>query len=92
MEQEALLNLSEQMRVIISCALVVAAYLVDFLCCKLLIPVIRKIAARTAFKWDNYLTGGKVLHNIFHLIPPVTFLVALPLLYPGSILSSSGPA
>ena len=53
MEQEALLNLSEQMRVIISCALVVAAYLVDFLCCKLLIPVIRKIAARTAFKWDN---------------------------------------
>ena len=60
MEQEALLNLSEQMRVIISCALVVAAYLVDFLCCKLLIPVIRKIAARTAFKWDNYLTGGKV--------------------------------
>ena len=71
MEQEALLNLSEQMRVIISCALVVAAYLVDFLCCKLLIPVIRKIAARTAFKWDNYLTGGKVLHNIFHLIPPV---------------------
>lgn len=71
------------MRVIISCALVVAAYLVDFLCCKLLIPVIRKIAARTAFKWDNYLTGGKVLHNIFHLIPPVTFLVALPLLYPG---------
>lgn len=83
MEQEALLNLSEQMRVIISCALVVAAYLVDFLCCKLLIPVIRKIAARTAFKWDNYLTGGKVLHNIFHLIPPVTFLIALPLLYPG---------
>ena len=83
MEQEALLNLSEQMRVIISCALVVAAYLVDFLCCKLLIPVIRKIAARTAFKWDNYLPGGKVLHNIFHLIPPVTFLVALPLLYPG---------
>ena len=83
MEQEALLNLSEQMRVIISCALVAAAYLVDFLCCKLLIPVIRKIAARTAFKWDNYLTGGKVLHNIFHLIPPVTFLVALPLLYPG---------
>lgn len=83
MEQEALLNLSEQMRVIISCALVAAAYLVDFLCCKLLIPVIRKIVARTAFKWDNYLTGGKVLHNIFHLIPPVTFLVALPLLYPG---------
>ncbi|HIZ88059.1 MAG TPA: mechanosensitive ion channel family protein [Candidatus Coprenecus pullistercoris] len=82
MEQVSLLNLSEQMRIITTCALVAAAYLMDFLCCRLLIPVIRKIAVRTAFKWDNYLTGGKVLHNIFHLIPPVTFLVALPLLYP----------
>ena len=82
MEQGTLLNISEQMRIIITCGLAVVAYLVDFLCCRLLIPVIRKIAAKTTIKWDNYLTGGKVLHYLFHLIPPVTFLVALPLLYP----------
>ena len=82
MEQGTLLNISEQMRIIITCGLAVVAYLVDLLCCRLLIPVIRKIAAKTTIKWDNYLTGGKVLHYLFHLIPPVTFLVALPLLYP----------
>lgn len=80
MGQEALLQMSDQTRIIVAGALVAAAYLVDFLCCRLLIPVIRKIAVKTAFKWDNYLTSGKVLHNLFHLIPPVTFLSALPML------------
>lgn len=76
-------GMSSQMRVIISCAIIVAAYLVDFLCCKLLVPLMRKVAERTSFNWDNYLTRGNVLHNVFHLIPPITFQVALPLLYPG---------
>lgn len=84
MEQDTavLLNVNDNMRVIVSCAFILTAYLVDFLCCRLLIPVIRKLAVKTAFRWDNYLTGGKVLHNLFHLIPPVSFLVALPMMYP----------
>lgn len=80
--QTDIFNLDERMRIIIICALIVLAYLVDFICCKVFIPLIRKVAAKTAFRWDNYLTNGKVLHNLFHLIPPVTFLVALPLLFP----------
>ena len=83
-EQNAadILEMNTQMRITISCAIVVIAYLTDFLCCRLLIPVIRKIAVRTSIKWDNYITNGKVLHNIFHLIPPVTFQFAFPLLFP----------
>ena len=77
-----ILGLGTQMRIIISCAIVVVAYLVDFLCCRFLVPFIRKVAVRTAFKWDNYLTNGDVLHNAFHLIPPITFQVALPLMFP----------
>ena len=76
-----ILGLGTQMRIIISCAIVVVAYLVDFLCCRFLVPFIRKVAVRTAFKWDNYLTNGDVLHNAFHLIPPITFQVALPLMF-----------
>ena len=75
-------GLTMQTRIIISCAVVLLAYLVDFLCCKLLIPLIRKIAEKTAFRWDNHLTDNQVLHNVFHLIPPVTFMVALPMLFP----------
>lgn len=83
-EQNAadILEMNTHMRITISCAIVVIAYLTDFLCCRLLIPVIRKIAVRTSIKWDNYITNGKVLHNIFHLIPPVTFQFAFPLLFP----------
>lgn len=90
-EQHAgdLVGMSPQVRVMVTCAVVIVAYLVDFLCCRLLIPVIRKIAVKTAFKWDNYITNGKVLHNVFHLIPPITFLVALPLLFPEDALWKS---
>ena len=80
--QVELFGLDAQMRIVISCAVVVLAYLADFLCCKILIPLIRRVADRTAFKWDNYITDSRVLHNIFHLIPPVTFMVALPILFP----------
>ena len=76
-------GMGAQARIVVACAIVVVAYLVDFLCCKLIVPLVRRIAARTTFNWDNYLTDGNVLHNVFHLIPPVTFQVALPLLYPG---------
>ena len=80
--QVEIFGLDAQMRIVISCAVVVLAYLADFLCCKILIPLIRRVADRTAFKWDNYITDSRVLHNIFHLIPPVTFMVALPILFP----------
>lgn len=84
METQAtdIIGMGLQMRIIISCIIVIFAYLVDFLCCKLLIPLIRKVAEKTAFKWDNYITDSNVLHSVFHLIPPITFQFALPLLFP----------
>ena len=74
--------ISGQMRIVIACGLIVVAYLLDFFCCRFLVPVIRKVAVKTSFKWDNYITNGRVLHNIFHLIPPIVFQTALPILFP----------
>ncbi len=45
-------------------------------------PLVRKVAHRTVFKWDNYLTEGKALNYAFHLIPPLVFLIVVPLLFP----------
>ena len=73
-------------RIMAMCAVVALAYLVDFLCCKLLVPLIRKVARKTAFKWDNYLTEGKTLNYVFHLIPPIVFLITVPLLFPDPAL------
>lgn len=69
-------------RIIVICGIIVFAYLTDFLCCRFLIPLARKIAQKTTFKWDNYLTEGRTLNHAFHLIPPLVFLVAIPLLFP----------
>lgn len=83
-EQETadILGMSLQMKIIISCIIIVTAYLVDFLGCRLFVPLARKVAVRTSFKWDNYITDSNVVHNVFHLIPPITFQVALPMLFP----------
>ena len=84
MEQNTaeILGMSIQARIIVSCAVAAFAYLADFLCCKLIIPLIRKVADKTSFKWDNYITDSRVLHNVFHLIPPVILMVVLPMLFP----------
>lgn len=77
-----ILQMGDNARIVAMCAVVVLAYLADFLCCKLLVPLIRRVARRTAFKWDNYLAEGKSLNYVFHLIPPLVFLVVIPLLFP----------
>ena len=58
-----------QLRIIISVAVIAIAYIIDFLCCRLLVPAIRKIASRTTFRWDDHITADGVLRNVFHLIP-----------------------
>ena len=84
MEQniKELLTMESEIRMAAAVAVVVIAYLADFLCCRFLIPFIRKVAEKTSFKWDNYLASGSVLNNISHLIPPVALQIALPLLFP----------
>ena len=81
-----ILQMGDNARIVAMCAVVVLAYLADFLCCKLLVPLIRRVARRTAFKWDNYLAEGKSLNYVFHLIPPLVFLVVIPLLFPDPAL------
>lgn len=75
-------SIDGNMRIVVGCIIVVAAYIVDFLCCQFLVPLIQNIAKKTSFNWDDHLTNDKVLKNMFHLIPPVTFYVALPLIMP----------
>ena len=61
-------GMSGHVRIIVACAIIIAAYLIDFLCCRLLVPLMRRIALRTSYNWDNYLTNGNVLHNVFHTL------------------------
>lgn len=88
LEQQAtdILQMGGHARIIAMGAIVVFAYLTDFLCCRFIVPLVRKVAHRTVFKWDNYLTEGKALDYAFHLIPPLLFLITIPLLFPDPAL------
>ena len=74
--------LANHLNIVIAAGTVIAAYLVDFLCCRFLAPLIRRIAKSTSYKWDEYLTRGKTLNYLFHLIPPIVFLILTPELFP----------
>jgi miniconductance mechanosensitive channel len=58
-------------RVTVILAIFIIAFIVDKVCRRAIIPVIRKITTKTEFKWDDYLLGDDVLNNLCRLIPPV---------------------
>lgn len=45
----------------------------------LVIPVIKKITARTKAKWDDYLFNERMLKHFCYMIPPIVWYLLLPL-------------
>ena len=69
-------------RIAVILAIFIVAFIVDRICRKAIIPVIRKITLKTEFKWDDYLLGEDVLNNMCRLIPPVSIYMLIPLALP----------
>lgn len=63
-------------------ALLLVVYVLDRVCRKVIIPVIRKVTSKTQIKWDEHLLNDEVLNNACHLIPPAVFYVLIPLAFP----------
>lgn len=63
-------------------AILVVAFVIDRICRKLIIPVVRRITARTEFRWDDYLLGNDVLNDLCRLLAPVVVYVLLPAILP----------
>ena len=59
-------------------AIIILVFIIDRLCRKVIIPVIRKIISRTESTWDDYLLSSDVLNNACALIPPVTISAFIP--------------
>ena len=62
-------------------AILLIIYVFDRICRKTIIPMIRKLTAKTQSNWDDYLLSDKVLDNVCHLIPPVIFYALIPLAF-----------
>ena len=81
------LGLSENLSMMIWRASVILAifiisFIVDKVCRRAIIPVIRKITTKTEFKWDDYLLGDDVLNNLCRLIPPISIYSLIPFALP----------
>ena len=60
---------------------VLLAVLSDFLCRKILVPVILKITEKTEVTWDDVLFNKKVLTSACHIVPAVVIWKLMPLVY-----------
>ena len=57
------------------------AMLSDFLCRKILVPLISKITEKTEASWDDVLFNKKVLTSACHIVPAVVIWSLMPLIY-----------
>lgn len=66
---------------IIIAAILIIAFIMDYVCRRGIIPMIRKVVRKTRIEWDDYLLNDKVLDNTCHLIPPIVIYLLLPLAF-----------
>jgi len=72
-------------RLVIILSVVLAAYLVDFIFQRAIIPVLRKITERTETKVDDILLKDRVVKAFGSIIPAVILTGALPFVTQGSL-------
>lgn len=64
-----------------------AVFVIDRICRKIIIPIIRKITAKTDTTWDDHLFSEKVLNDLCMMIAPLAVILLIPLAIPeGSVL------
>ena len=81
-------NLAMIEKIAIVAGIILAAFIIDKICRKLFIPVIRKITAKTDSMLDDHLFSNEVLNNICSLIPPIIIYSAILYIFPDDLGSS----
>lgn len=62
----------------------ILAYLLDRICRKIIVPLIRKITMTTSSIWDDHLLSEDVLNSICSFIPPIVVYVIIPFAFEGN--------
>ena len=70
------------LRSVMLLAVLLLVYLLDTICRKVVIPVIRKVTSKTQMTWDEHLLNDEVLNNACHLVSPMVFYVLVPFVFP----------
>ncbi len=75
MNQESI-SLTQRLLVILF--IIFVAYLTDFICRKMILPVVKRVVASTKATWDDILLSDKVLNNLCHIVPSIFIYILLP--------------
>ena len=67
--------------ILLTITAILLAMLSDFLCRKILVPLISKITEKTEVSWDDVLLNKKVLTSACHIVPAVVIWSLMPLIY-----------
>ena len=67
--------------ILLTITAILLAMLSDFLCRKILVPLISKITDKTVIAWDDILLNKKVLTSACHIVPAVVIWSLMPLVY-----------
>ncbi len=67
--------------VLLTITAILLAVLSDFLCRKILVPIVLKITEKTEVTWDDILFNKKVLTSACHIVPAVVIWKLMPLVY-----------
>ena len=67
--------------ILLTITAILLAMLSDFLCRKILVPLISKITDKTVIAWDDILLNKKVLTSACHIVPAVVIWSLMPLIY-----------
>ena len=91
MEWLQLTGMSEDMamvvlRVVAVLAILLIGFLIDRICMKTIIPVIRKVTSKTESTWDDHLLNDEVVKNFCRVITPVVAYVLIPFALPQGAL------
>lgn len=77
-------QLNGWVRLGIVAGIVVAAYLVDLIFTKAIIPLIQRMAKRTSTQWDDILLSPRVCKAFSHVLPPIILATAVPFVTQGT--------
>ena len=57
------------------------AFLADWLCFHVVVPIVMRITKRTDTRWDDFIFSKQVLHSACHIVPAIVVWWLLPLVF-----------
>lgn len=72
-------------RIIITlCAIFLMAYLLEKICRRLIVPIVRRVTVKTRSVWDDYLLNDKILTYACRIVPPFVISESVPFAFSDS--------